>query len=297
MEESQRSHSLQTEGSQMKLGTELKKEPFTKKRGGQNPPQAVPILDLPRSTREAKENLNEHLQGLSQGHEVDFRATSIAERLLRHSEGQRVLDAGCGSGFLSLELLRRGKDVTPIDHEEEMVQLTNQTLAQNGFDETAQVHSLDQLDRLGSESFDEIYCCDVIEHVEDDQAAMAQLKSLIKPGGQLILTVPAWPFLYGERDRRMHHFRRYSRKALATLFERTGFQIEHLRWWNLSGFLLNTFVIKLFRIQPSEKFRYGKRTLQKRIVNRILHAWFHVIENHVPVPFGLTLIVVARKSS
>lgn len=254
------------------------------------------ILDLPHE--ETREDLCEHLEGLSTVHEDDFRAASLAKRLLRHSRKGRVLDAGCGTGLLGLELLKSGCDVTAVDHEEAMVRITTETFRQGGYlNVTASKLSLEHLDELGEEEFDEIYCCDVVEHVANDTHAMRQLRSLLLPNGRLILTVPAWPFLFGERDRRMGHYRRYSRRALLELCRAGGFRVESVRWWNLSGFLLNALAVRLLKIRFSEKFRYERKGFGFRMRNTILNRWFHWVENHVPMPFGLTLIVVAGRDA
>jgi SAM-dependent methyltransferase len=248
----------------------------------------APILDLPSE----RADLREHLEGLSRAHENDFRASSIAGRLMLHSRGGRVLDAGCGSGLLSLRLHRNGREVVSIDAGAAMVEFTRQTLNAGGF-AGADVRELplERLDELGPAVFDEVFCCDVIEHVADDLLAMRQLLSILRPGGRLILTVPAHPFLFGERDRRMGHYRRYSRAALVSVFERSGFAIRSVRWWNLSGFLLNAIGS---RLKPAG-FGEGFRSRAARLGHWLLNRWFHLFENHVPVPVGLTLIVVADK--
>lgn len=249
-----------------------------------------PILDLPGERVE----LREHLEGLARTHENDFRASSIAGRLMRHSRGGRALDAGCGSGLLSLRLRRRGREVVSVDAGASMVEFTRRTLVDGGFD-PADVRQmpLERLDELGAASFEEVFCCDVIEHVADDALALRQLRTILRPGGRLILTVPAHPFLFGERDRRMGHHRRYTRAALIALFERAGFRIRSVRWWNLSGFLLNALGSRFKRDGFGEGFRYGKRSPAARAGHWLLNRWFHLFENHVPVPVGLTLIVVA----
>jgi SAM-dependent methyltransferase len=243
-------------------------------------------------------DLCEHLEGLSVTHEDDFRAASLAQRLLRHSRGGRVLDAGCGTGLLSLELLKAGCDVVAVDHEESMVKITTDTFGKGGFlGVSASKLSLQNLDNLGAKEFDEIYCCDVVEHVQDDLSAMRQLRSLLRPNGQLILTVPAWPFLFGERDERMGHYRRYSRRALLELCRSAGFRVASVRWWNLSGFLLNAIGMRLLSIRFSEKFRYASAGSGPRLRNAILKGWFQWVENRVRMPLGLTLIVVADRDS
>jgi SAM-dependent methyltransferase len=251
----------------------------------------VPPLDLGAEGVD----LTTHLEGLSTTHQDDFRASSLARRLLRHLRGRRVLDAGCGTGLLSLALLDRGCDVTAVDHEPAMVTVTNETFRRGGHPavEAARL-SLEHLDELGSREFDTIYCCDVVEHVQDDAHAVRQLAALLRPEGRLVVTVPAWPFLYGERDRRMGHYRRYTRRRLLALLRDNGLVVEHLAWWNLSGFLLNALAIRLLRLRFSESFRYQRRTLGSRLRARALGLWFHGFENHVPVPAGLTLIAVTR---
>jgi SAM-dependent methyltransferase len=248
------------------------------------------VLDLP----EGRADLRGHIEGLARSHEDDFRASSIAGRLMRHSRGGRVLDAGCGSGSLSLRLHRGGRSVVSVDAGAPMVEVTRRTLSEAGF-ERADVRRLplERLEELGLGTFDEFFCCDVIEHVEDDLLALCRLRAALAPGGRLILTVPAHPFLFGERDRRMGHYRRYTRAALVSVFERAGFAIRSVRWWNLSGFLLNAAGSRLKPAGFCEGFRYGERSRAGRLGHWLLNRWFHLFENHVPVPVGLTLIVVA----
>jgi 2-polyprenyl-3-methyl-5-hydroxy-6-metoxy-1,4-benzoquinol methylase len=262
-----------------------------------------PLVDAPGAASAsapsaAQHDLVAHLEDLATTHEDDFRASSLAVRLYRHNVGSKVLDAGCGTGLLSLELLRRGCDVTAVDHEPSMVAVSSRTFARGGFpDVAAQRMSLGDLGALGRASFDTVYCCDVVEHVEDDGHAMRELASLVRPGGRLVITVPAWQFLYGERDVRMGHFRRYGRRQLADLVRATPtLELESVRWWNVSGFVLNALGRKVLRLKFSEKFRYERKTSGAKLRAKILNRWFHVFENNVPVPCGLTLIAVARRS-
>lgn len=270
-------------------------------------PRTPPIVDLPDAPASVTEpvggercgdhDLVAHLEDLSTTHQDDFRASSLAVRLFRHNVGSRVLDAGCGTGLLSLELLRRGCDVTAVDHEPSMVAVSTRTFARGGFPGVvARRLSLEDLGALGRGAFDTVYCCDVVEHVADDRRAMAELVDLVRPGGRLVVTVPAWQFLFGERDVRMGHFRRYGKRQLTDLVRSTpGIELESVRWWNLSGFLLNAIGRKVLRLKFSEKFRYQRATRGARLRARVLNRWFHLFENRVPVPLGLTLIAVARR--
>ena len=76
---------------------------------------------------------------------------------------------------------------------------------------------------------------DCLEHVEDDKTLFNELVELVRPGGTLIVTVPAMMALYGERDERIGHYRRYERDELAALAEDAPIDVHQLRFWNALG--------------------------------------------------------------
>ena len=76
---------------------------------------------------------------------------------------------------------------------------------------------------------------DVIEHIEDDGAAVRAMRDALVPGGTLLITVPAVSRLYGPKDVAIGHYRRYDRDQLASLLEREELELQSLRWWNLSA--------------------------------------------------------------
>ena len=84
-------------------------------------------------------------------------------------------------------------------------------------------------------NFDTVVCLNVLEHLEDDTRALKIMNQLLRPGGRLILLVPAYQFLYGSVDRSLKHFRRYSRKTLVAKLRQTNFKIERSYYMNLLG--------------------------------------------------------------
>lgn len=80
--------------------------------------------------------------------------------------------------------------------------------------------------------FDLVCAFDVVEHVEDDLGALRALGAKLAPGGRLLLTVPANPWLWSEHDERNHHFRRYTRETLAETIEAAGLKMEKLTAFN-----------------------------------------------------------------
>lgn len=85
---------------------------------------------------------------------------------------------------------------------------------------------------LRERSYDVITMFDVLEHIEDDCAAVETVKKLLRPGGYFVLTVPAYEWLWSQHDDVNHHFRRYTRKRLLAPMERAGFAIQRATYFN-----------------------------------------------------------------
>jgi SAM-dependent methyltransferase len=137
----------------------------------------------------------------------------------------QVLDAGCGWGTNLALLERAGYAVTGLD-------ISRRAL--EGLD-CAGRHLIeaDLTKDLPAEvqHFDAVLALDVIEHIDDDRAAVARLGSLLKPKGYLVISVPALPELYSEFDEVQGHRRRYTRESLASAFAGTGLEISQMFWW------------------------------------------------------------------
>jgi len=129
----------------------------------------------------------------------------------------RILDAGCGSGRNMVELSRYGR-VTGIELSETSVALARQRNA-------GEVISGSLLEMpFAQDSFDLAVTLDVIEHLEDDLAALRELRRTVAPGGALLVTVPAYQWLWSGHDEINHHFRRYTRNSLMRAGEEAGWQ-------------------------------------------------------------------------
>ena len=125
--------------------------------------------------------------------------------------GLRVLNAGCGSGELSLRLAAAGHTVVGIDPEPRYVELARQNAAaQPGADCSFVVSTIE--DYRGAEDFDCAVATDVLEHIEDDYTAFDRLVRQVRPGGLVLITVPAGNWLFGYHDEVLGHYRRYSRR-------------------------------------------------------------------------------------
>jgi SAM-dependent methyltransferase len=175
-----------------------------------------------------------------------------------------------------------------------MVEMCRQYLAASGWPEAdVQVGAVDDLSPDGR--FDVAVALDVIEHIADDVAALQCMRAAVRPGGRIIVSVPAISRLYGPKDVAIGHYRRYDRKELVKVVEAAGLCVERIRWWNAIGLVPVWLSVRLLRRRLNEDFRYADRSRSKRALNRLLATWFRSVENRMSPPLGLTLLVEARR--
>jgi SAM-dependent methyltransferase len=139
--------------------------------------------------------------------------------------GVRVLDAGCGSGRTLQELVDYG-EVSGIELDPDAAGVA----ASKGYGEV-QVGRLEELP-WEDDTFDLITCLDVIEHTPDDRLTLTELRRVAKPGGWLLVTVPAYQSLWSLHDAANHHYRRYGRRALRRVAVETGWRIHRVTSFN-----------------------------------------------------------------
>jgi SAM-dependent methyltransferase len=137
----------------------------------------------------------------------------------------RILDAGCGSGRNMVELARQGT-VTGIELSEPSVALARARGA-------GEVISGSVLELpFAEDSFELAVSLDVIEHLQDDLGALRELRRTVAPGGALLLTVPAYQWLWSGHDVINHHHRRYTRRSLRDVAERAGWRQVRTTYFN-----------------------------------------------------------------
>lgn len=136
-----------------------------------------------------------------------------------------VLDAGCGWGVTLKSLERRGFRATGLDVSRAMLEVLDAA------DHKVVEADLTQPWPRGAPTYDAILALDVIEHLDDDAAAVARLAERLNPGGVLVVSVPALPELYGEFDAIQGHRRRYTPGILRAAFAGSGLAIDRVFWW------------------------------------------------------------------
>jgi len=206
---------------------------------------------------------------------------------LRPHLGRRVLEVGARIGTLTREICEGRERVIALEADAYYAQRLS-----NLFRGSAVVQALhapvERTDwkALASENLDTVFLSNVLEHIEDDRAAVRNFRGVLAPGGRLVVLVPGLPGLFGTLDEAVGHHRRYTPETLRSVVESNGFEVETLEWLNLLGILgwyLNGKILKR-RVLPA---------LQLRLYDRIAPLLARA-EAMWKLPIGLSLVTVAR---
>lgn len=203
------------------------------------------------------------------------------------SSANRSLDIGCGVGT-NCNVLPGRKYGLDIDENA----LTHCKGKGYDFLGKGDIYKIDFTDGY----FNFILCSEVLEHVDNDCHAVAELGRVLAPDGRAIITVPAFRFLWYDNDIAGHHFRRYVKKQLAQLLASNKLIVEKMFYWNFSFFLpalLTVFFSKLF----CKKYRERRLNMGPSFMNKLF--WVLWLENrlmkYINFPFGTSIIALVRK--
>jgi SAM-dependent methyltransferase len=206
-------------------------------------------------------------------------------------KSMRILDAGCGTG-INLRYLQTYGDAYGLDISKEALEFSRI----RGLSPLI-CGSVDKLP-LKKEFFDLVVALDVIEHIQDDVSAIRELNRVLRHDGCLIVTVPAFQFLWSNHDLAVHHKRRYTRSDLRDLLQRGGFIVERATYWNFLLFLPVAAMRLLKRATPSEQNKQTDLAELPAPINKILMGLLWV-ENSIlgwfDLPFGVSVMCVCRK--
>lgn len=144
------------------------------------------------------------------------------------SEAARILEVGSGTGGNLLMLSRHGH-VSAMEMDDRARQIAADKTG--GAFVIRPGHCPDDIPFHG-EQFDLICLFDVLEHIEEDVATLAALRSHLAPGGRLLITVPAYQWLWGPHDVHLHHKRRYTARRLRKVFSDSGLRIDRVSYFN-----------------------------------------------------------------
>lgn len=225
------------------------------------------------------------------------RRSIVRDTLKRHLHPlvgtRRILDAGCGTGG-NLAMLKEFGDVTGVELEHMAVEAARKRTGN-----AVRILEGGIPDGLPKgEQFDVITMFDVLEHLDDPVGAVNALRELLTPSGQLVITVPAFQFLWSKHDDLNHHKRRYDFAELKQHLEKGGMKVGFHSYFN-SLLFGPVAAVRLFRkvVPGSESDSdYGSGGgLTNWALTKLFSAERHVA-SRLPVPFGVSLLAIASRS-
>jgi 2-polyprenyl-3-methyl-5-hydroxy-6-metoxy-1,4-benzoquinol methylase len=215
----------------------------------------------------------------------------ILERYLGKRPAMRILNVGCGSGDLSIRLAQLGHDVTGIDVEPAYIRLAEENAERTTMRGSCAFAVCPIEDYQSNQRFDCLVSTDVLEHIADDRRAFARMVELLKPGGLLLITVPAGPWLFGYHDEQLGHYRRYTKRTLRELVGEYC-TIERIRYFGFTLVPVCYLYSRRWR-KPYPVAESGDAT--KSPVKSLVLRGLMNVDRLVPFPLGTSLLMKAVK--
>jgi SAM-dependent methyltransferase len=214
----------------------------------------------------------------------------LIRRRIALPENPRILEIGCGTGH-NLEMLRRFGRVDGVEIDPAARAIASKRLGHQVMDAR-----LPQLAGVDDGAYDLVALLDVLEHVEEDRAALASIAAKLRPEGRILITVPAHPWMWSAHDVVNHHQRRYTRGSLRKVIGEAGLKLEMLSWFNSLLFPLAAGARLAGRVTGKED---SDDKLPPAPVNRLFELLFGLERyaiGRLPFPPGVSLAAIVSAS-
>jgi SAM-dependent methyltransferase len=202
---------------------------------------------------------------------------------------KEIVDVGCGTGAILKQLGNPEKNMG-IDLAPEAISFCRQ----RGLNNVRQgdIHALPFADA----SFDAVICSSVLYHqwVSDVGGAVQEMHRILRPGGVLLINVPAFPFLHSAHDEAVMTARRFRKREIRQLLQKQNFKIRRLTYWTTFLFPLAIAARTLGGSRMGRDFESAGASFSQRVFARIMALELRLLRN-ISLPVGVALLAVARK--
>jgi SAM-dependent methyltransferase len=200
------------------------------------------------------------------------------------------MDAGCGIGNFTQLLSEVADYVLAVERSPRDIKVLHDRFRKSPTVEVRQFDLGEDVAPIKGRQIDSVVCLDVLEHIEDDVALLRSFRQVVRPGGSLLLKVPACPWLFGSIDEASSHYRRYTKKQLTRKAVLAG-------WKPLFAFYMNVFGVAPYWIKSRVLKRPANfsRTFspwQIRLLRRTIPA-LQVADRLIGPPIGLSAMLIA----
>jgi SAM-dependent methyltransferase len=214
----------------------------------------------------------------------------LIARRIRPPAGARILEIGCGTGP-NLDMLGRFGTVDAVEIDPEARAIASRRLGRPVLDAP-----LPELTGIEAGGYDLVALLDVLEHVERDRDALAAIATKLKPGGRILIAVPAHPWMWSAHDLVNHHKRRYTRKSLRAVIAAAGLKLSWMGYFNSILFPLAAGARLAGRMLHSDD---SGDKLPAAPVNRLFETLFRLERyaiGRLPLPPGVSIAAIVSAS-
>ena len=197
----------------------------------------------------------------------------------RAKKDETIIDFGAGLGTFARELAKNGYRVHCIEQDSRQ---TKSIIA-------AGLPVSRSLDDIDENTVDYLYTLNVLEHIEDDMEMLRRIYNKIRPGGKLLIYVPAFQVLFSSMDRKVGHYRRYTKKNLIKMLRRAKFDVEDAKYVDSLGFLASLY----FRFAGNDSGSLNRKALI--IYDRLIFPLSRFCDFCSAYSFGKNLVIFAKK--
>lgn len=204
-----------------------------------------------------------------------------------------ILEIGSGIGNISEFFFKDNYHITLSDVRENYCERLKSTFGEEKTLAGVMLMDLTSADfdekfknQLGT--FDTVFALNVVEHIKDHQLALANCYKLLKPGGHVVILVPAYQWLYNQFDKELEHYRRYTKKQLSKLMVTQGFEVIKSTYFNFMG-IWGWWISG--KLQRNKTIPEGQMKLYNKLV-----PVFKVIDRCVFKSAGLSTIAIGKKN-
>jgi SAM-dependent methyltransferase len=217
----------------------------------------------------------------------------LADYVARYAnlpEHARILEIGCGTGH-NLPMLARFGTVDAIEIDDAAREIASARLGKPIA--TAPLPQLSGIERGG---YDLVAVLDVVEHIDDDVAALKAIADCLRPGGKILITVPAHQWMWSAHDVVNHHHRRYSKTTLGDALARAGLRHEGLGWFNSLLFPAAVVARVVGRITGKDDSDDSPPAKPLNTAFEKIFGLERYLVGRVPLPPGLSIITLASRA-
>jgi SAM-dependent methyltransferase len=202
-----------------------------------------------------------------------------------------VLELGAGIGNFSAHLIAAGPErVVLVEPAEDLFERLRTRFAGSANVETFHGELGAWAGQQAGRRVDVVVSVNVLEHIQDDRGVMRLVSAVVRPGGLVLLLVPALPALYGSLDASFGHLRRYNKGSLGALLDGAGLVVRRMRYMNMAGAIAWFAAGRVLR-------RRALSPLLVRVADAVMIPAGMLFEPLVNAPFGQSLIAIAEKPS